>query len=84
MFGTDEGWPSRLLPTPKGWLKIVLFIVVIITVMVAKSAYATSSPVTASVKPIIRLHLPKAPMPFGRRPIIDPKTVILEDVYVRN
>ena len=60
MFGTDEGWPSRWLPTPKGWLYMMLGGVALVAAALgAKVSSQVLRPTNASVAALLKARLPK-------------------------
>lgn len=60
MFGTDEGWPSRWLPTPKGWLYMLLGgVALVAAVLGAKVSSQVLRPSDTSVAALLKARLPK-------------------------
>ncbi len=60
MFGTDDGWPSRLLPTPKRFLYILLLCTAFVLAAIgARSAFAALYPANASVETMLKVRLPR-------------------------
>ena len=60
MFGTDKGRPSRWLPTPKGWLYMLLSGVALVAAALgAKVSSQVLRPTDASVAALLKARLPK-------------------------